>query len=122
MRIEIKTKNIILTDDIVMYVKEKLANLDRFDQKDVKEFQADLELSRPSKHHKTGPDAFYAELTLELPGKSLLRSEAYAKELRTAIDEVKEEFERILKKYKGKKLDRAKKVARASKKIIHLSR
>jgi ribosomal subunit interface protein len=119
MRIEIKTKDITLTEDIVKYVKEKLADLDRFAQDEVGEFQADLELSKPSKHHKTGPDAFYAELNLQLPGKILLRSESYAKELRIAIDEVKEEFEMLLKKYKGKKLDRAKKAALASKKATH---
>jgi len=118
MRIEIKTKNITLTEDIVKYAKDKLADLDRFAQKEVREFQADLELSRPSKHHKTGPDAFYAELNLQLPGKKLLRSEAYAKELKVAIDEVKEEFEGLLKKYKGKKLDRAKKVARSSENFL----
>ncbi|MFA5355577.1 MAG: ribosome-associated translation inhibitor RaiA [Candidatus Paceibacterota bacterium] len=121
MRIEIKTKNITLSEDIVAYAKEKLSDLDRFAQDEVREFQADLELSKPSNHHRKGPESFYAELNLQLPGKKLLRSEAYASDLRAAIDEVKEEFERELKKYKGKKLDKAKEAARESKDVRRFS-
>lgn len=121
MRIEIKTKNIPLTDDIVEYAKKKLGDLDKFAQDEVKEFQADLELSKPSFHHRKGPEAFYAEMNLQLPGKKLLRSEAYANDLRAAIDEVKEEFERELKKYKGKKLNRIQKATRILRRLIHSS-
>jgi ribosome-associated translation inhibitor RaiA len=81
-----------------------------------------LELSKPSFHHRKGPEAFYAEMNLQLPGKKLLRSEAYANDLRAAIDEVKEEFERELKKYKGKKLDRVQKANGISKKLVHSSK
>lgn len=115
MRIEIKTKNLTLLEDIVQYAKDKLSGLDRFAQGEVKEFQADLELSKPSRHHKKGPGVFYAELNLQLPGKKILRSEAYANNLRAAIDEVEEEFERELKKYKGIKRDKAERAARDSK-------
>jgi ribosome-associated translation inhibitor RaiA len=38
MRIEIKTKNIPLTDDIVEYAKERLGDLDKFAQAEVREF------------------------------------------------------------------------------------
>lgn len=118
MRIEIKTKNITLTPDIAEYVRKKLSALDKFNKGESQEFQADLELSKPSMHHRKG-QVFYAELNLQLPGKKLLRSEAYSGDLRSAVDEVKEEFERELKQYKERRREDAEKFGRESKSSIH---
>ena len=47
-------------------------------------------------------DIYRAEINLRVPGK-LLRAEEEAESIHTAINIVKEELERQIKKYRGKK-------------------
>lgn len=122
LKLNIKTTNIKLDDSLYRYIYEKIGTLDKFIEDADSSVQAWVEVGKPSKHHQKGPEQFYAEVNIRLPGQGrVLRSEARQWDLRLAIDEVKDELQRELKKYKGKQEAEYKRGVRVGKKLLHLS-
>lgn len=121
MKIIIKTTNLELTPEIENYVYEKIGGINKFlddiDRGGV--IEAEVEIGRTTKHHQSG-DVFRAEVNLVLPGK-MLRAEAEERDLRTAIDRVKDELQLEIKKYRGKKEAQYKRGARFAKRLLHIS-
>ena len=102
MRIEINPTNIKLDDALLIWVEKKIGGLEKFLKKiDPDAVEVKIDIGKPSRHHKKGP-VWYAEANLRLPGK-LLRATDTNKDLRTAINNVKDELQRQIKKYLGKK-------------------
>ncbi len=99
MNINIK-KGIDLTPALETYIKKKLLPLVKF----VKPFDETgeaaiwLEVSRTTKHHRKG-EVYFAAVDLRLP-KKIIRAEAYAEDVRKAIDEAKDTLRLEIKKYK----------------------
>ncbi len=120
MRIHIQTKNIELSEDIAEYIKEKIGELDKFisyPEDGKKEggrspVEAWVEVGRTTFHHRKG-DVYRAEVQLSIGGKSL-RAESESEDLKTSITDVKDELQREVKKFKGKKDT----IERRSKRII----
>jgi len=120
MKITIKTTNLELTPKIQQYVDEKIGGVDKFlDNMDKGVIEARVEIGKTTRGQQKG-DIFRAEVNLSLPGR-LLRSVAEEIDLRTAIDRVKEEIQREIKKYRGKQEAKYKRGARKAKKLIRLS-
>lgn len=120
MKIIIKTTNIELVSSIKQYIDEKVGSIDKFlGDMDRGAVEARVEVGKSTKGQQKG-DIFRAEVNLNLPGK-LLRSVAHEEDLRTAIDKVKDELQREIKKYKGKQKARFRKGARRAKNLIRLS-
>jgi len=108
MQIKIKSTNIKLNDALVVYVKEKIGSLSRFLKKvDPSVVEANVEIGKPSKHHQKG-QVWYAEVNLSLPGK-LLRATNTNKDLRLAINQIKDELQRQVKKYLERVRDKSRK-------------
>lgn len=104
MNIIIHAKNIELTLAIKAYAEEKISSLAKFLRPaNAKVAEAKIELAKPSEHHKTGP-VFYAEVDLALGGL-VMRATTQQSDLYAAIDEIREELERQIKKDKEKKVD-----------------
>ena len=98
MQIDIKGTNLELTEAIKDYVNEKIGGLEKFfDQ--ILEARVDVGLT--TKHHQKG-NIFRAEVNLEVPQKHIIRAEAEREDLYMAINEVKDELQRQIKKYKEK--------------------
>jgi len=97
MQINIKTKNITLTDPLREYIDEKIGSLEKFLQ-GVEPLIIEVEVGKTSKHHNKG-DVFRAEVQIEIPGK-LLRAEAVKDDIRKAIVAVKDNLKVQIKKYK----------------------
>jgi len=101
MKINIK-KTTDLTPSLQTYIEEKLMPLAKFikhlDEKGDVEIW--LEISRTTNHHRKG-DVFMAAADLKLPGK-ILRGQAEAENIRTAIDEARNMLHMEIKKYKTK--------------------
>jgi ribosomal subunit interface protein len=99
MNINIK-KSIDLTSALETYIEKKLLPLAKF----VKPFDETgeaaiwLEVSRTTKHHKKG-EVYFAAVDLRLP-KKIIRAEAYAEDVRKAIDQAKDTLRLEIKKYK----------------------
>lgn len=95
----IKTPKIELTDDLASYLQERLDSCDKFVPDDVAVI-CEVELARTTEHHKQG-NIYYAEVNLEVDGTPY-RATATAESLHEAIDEVKDDLQRELRRDKDK--------------------
>jgi len=98
----IKTKDVQLSFAMEDYLDKKLASLEKFIGDVNPELaMAEIEIGRTTRHHQTG-DIFRAEINLSIGGK-LFRAESEMDDLYAAIDEVRDDLEREIKKFKTKK-------------------
>lgn len=118
MRVIIKATNIKLTESLRSFIIQKFEELEKF-LEDILVTKVYVEVGKPSYHHHKG-DVFYAEAQIPLPGKGV-RSTAEREDLRMAIVEVKDELQRLLKKYKKSQVQKTEKVQRKIKKDLKLS-
>lgn len=105
MKIDIVCKNITLDAPLQVFIDKKIGGLEKFLTDGPASVR--VEIGKPSKHHRSGP-IFHAEVNLKLGGK-LLRGESDHKDLRTAIDEARDELHLQIKKLKEKKKDLSRK-------------
>ena len=126
MKINIRTKNLQASRELKNYVREKIGELDKFIN--IKKencaggkvtVQPHIEVEKTTKHHKKGP-YYRAEASIGMPGKDLW-IEAYGEDWREAVDELKNEVQRELKKYKGKRQAVSRRQSRFFKKLFNLS-
>ncbi|OHB17219.1 MAG: ribosomal subunit interface protein [Parcubacteria group bacterium RIFCSPLOWO2_01_FULL_40_65] len=98
MKIKINSTNIKLDDALIIWIEKKIGGLEKFLKKiDPATVEARVEIGKPSKHHHKGL-VWYAEVNLKLPGK-LLRATNTNKDIRTAINQVKDELQKQIEKY-----------------------
>jgi len=116
MKITIKTTNIDLTQDIKNYVNEKIGGVSKFVEGVIEVF---VEVGRTTYHHQSGR-IFRAEVNMRLPDK-VLRVEAERKDLKLAIDEVKDKLQRQIKKYKRGRKARSLRGFRVLKKFLSVT-
>lgn len=96
------TSTVEVTPALGVYIEEKFSALSKF----VKHFEEEgeveirLDIGRTSKHHNKG-EVFLAVAAIQLPGKAI-RAEAYAEDMRKAIDEAKDTLRMEIEKYKAK--------------------
>lgn len=98
MKIDIKGTNMELTEAIKDYVIEKIGSLEKFFDNII---EARVDVGKTSNHHQKG-DVFRAEVNLQVPEIGILRAEAIREDLYMAVNEVKDDLQRQLKKYKEK--------------------
>lgn len=121
MKVRIFTKNFTLTPALEGAVDDKLARpvsklLGSVDEE--MDLPMDVELAKSTKHHKHGK-IWYAEANLTAPfAASVIRARAMEVSIFAAIDEVKKELEREIKKYKDKTRTRAIRTARKIKRRL----
>jgi len=120
MKINIKTTNIKLKPSIQEYIYEKIGSLDKFlvgKNKEIVEIKVDI--GKTTEHHQKG-NIFRAGISFNLLGQQI-RSEAEAWDLKIAINKVKDDLQRELKKYKKKQASKYKRGARKAKKLLQFS-
>ena len=118
MKIIIRTKNLILIPSLENYINRKINSLERFFLNPL-EAEFRVEIKKTTKHHRKGK-VFQTLVQIQLPGK-IIRAESVSRDLRLTIDEVKDELQQELKKYKEKMLAKRKRAQRNIKKDLHLS-
>ena len=99
---QIKATGLELTGAIREYVEKKTAVLERYYQHIIS-IAAEVDVT--TRHHHKG-QIYRAELNVRVPGK-LIRVEKTADDLYKAIDKVKDHMALMLKGYKEKKQDQA---------------
>lgn len=102
MKFSLKTTHLELTPDISSHLEKMMNSLDKFIEEIDSTVRAWVEIGRISQHHRSGK-IYRAEVQIHLSGKSV-RSEAVAKTIFRAINEVRDELQRELKQYKEKKM------------------
>lgn len=103
MRINVKTKNYDVTHDVQEYLDERLASLEKLIGEHADdEVICDIELEKAlAQEHG---NIWRGEINLELRG-DLLRAEARRESMNAAIDELKDEITKQLRRNKGKRTD-----------------
>lgn len=119
MKMTIYANGLELTDAIRDYAEKKLGELDKFIPKGTLS-DINVELQKTTSHHKKG-EVFRAEANVKLPGK-LIRGESQEDNLYAAIDLLKDELKRDLRKYKDRHHDLQIRGGRSLKKRLSLSR
>ena len=120
MKTIIKATNIRLTSSIRDYINKKIGNLQRFLRNFDKEaIEISIEVGKPSQHHRHG-SVFYAEANIKIPGK-LFRAQAKTDDIYASIDQIKDELQREIKRFKEKKLTKNRRKERSFKKTRALS-
>ena len=126
MRINIKATNIKLDEALKVWVEKKIGEIEKFLVdfgsreyfKEKPNLEIKVEIGKTTYHHLKG-EVFRAEAQLYLP-KQIIRAEATSEDLRDAICQIKDELQREVKKYKGKRIARARRWARKVKEFTRL--
>jgi ribosomal subunit interface protein len=118
MKITLKGTNLELSNSIYQYVYDKIGSLERFVQdtgqedEEGKPFRSAqgkppvecwVEVERALKSHQSG-DVFRAEAQIKLPKVSGIRAEAREPDLHLAIDKVRDDLQRQLRRFKTIKI------------------
>jgi ribosomal subunit interface protein len=110
MKIEIKSTLLDVTPALKEYIEIKLKSVERMLSRFEKEGEvmAFVEIARTTKHHKRG-EVYYAELTMSLGKNKPVRIEEYHKDIRAAIDAMKDSLKVHIAKIKGEEETKKKK-------------
>jgi ribosomal subunit interface protein len=114
MKIHVQGLHTTLTPVITEYAEKKLNSLSRFIKNDAS--ICNVELIKTTNHHKSG-DIFKAEATIT-DGKDSVYAVSEKEDLYQAVDELRDELERILSSRKDKKITLFRRGAQHIKSII----
>lgn len=118
MQVEVKSTNLELTDAIKNYLTEKLIDLEKIiNVSDDTKVLAEVELAKNTEHHQSGDKLFKAEINLTISGK-LFRVVAEQHDIYAAIDEMKDDIMRDVRKDKEKDSTMLKKGGRKAKEML----
>jgi len=102
MQIIFKKKDFEITSGVQDYVQKKIETLEKFFKSFGEEkIVIEVELGRVTTKQKSG-DIFRAEINLNLGGK-MFRAESEQADIFSAIDEMRDDLEQEIKKFKDKK-------------------
>ncbi|MCW9054645.1 MAG: ribosome-associated translation inhibitor RaiA [Candidatus Pacebacteria bacterium] len=120
MQSTIKTTNYEMTPDVSAYIDEKFVTFEKYISKDDESVKCDIEVGRTTNHHQTG-DIYRVEVNLSI-GKTMFRAESTSKSLHGAVDEVKDEINKQLRRSKKKRTDLFRKGGDQIKKMLRFGR
>ncbi len=120
MKIIIKATNTKLSPSINQYIEEKIGGLDKFLKKyDPNLIEARVEVGKTTRGQRRG-DIFKAEVNLNINGY-LIRVKETEGSLTAAVDLVKDELKRKIRRYKKKQETKFIRGARSWKKFWRIS-
>jgi len=120
MILNIKATKTKLTPSLRQYIEKKLESLTKFIKGDEDMASVKVEIGRTTNHHKKG-EVYRAEIKVTL-GKNDFYAEESDEDIYAAIDRVKDEVARELRRFKMKTNDKKKAGGRVVKKIIKSQR
>ena len=127
MKINLRTTNLQLSNATVRYLNKKIGELDKFINVNMgsmdggrEAIEAFVEIQKTTDHHNKGY-IFRAEVQIKMSGPESIRAESVKEDVYLAIDEVKNELQGQLRKYKGKRQAKFEKGKRKFKKLLHIS-
>lgn len=113
----ISTKNTDLTPDLTNYIHEKLGVIEKFiHPSSDQEILAEVEIGLRSRHHRKG-DVYRAEINLTVDGKKY-RAVTKENDMYSAIDKLKDEVSRIVRKSENRYETLFRKGARRIKRML----
>jgi len=100
MDIRIKATEYQLTPEVSAYIDDRLAALDKFLGGDTASTRCEVEVGRDAGGQRHGPNMWFAEMRVIIPGSPAVYARNNAENVNMAIDDVKAEIERQLRKQK----------------------
>ena len=124
MKIIINAKNLEHSDALNAFIEKKFGALKKFI--DVLKYpdegktlaELTVEVEKDTKHHRKG-DIFLVKAQLLLPGRSIM-AQGKEEDLFVTVVKVRDELKMEIEKYKLKKIDKTRRVARKSKNNIDI--
>lgn len=116
ININIKSKNFEMTPEIEEYINNKVSSVEKFLQVNHEEnVLVEFEVEQ-STHHKKG-EVYRAEMNLSIRG-NLFRGDSENYDVKTAIDNVRDQIEKQIRRSKKKHIVLFQRGARAIKNIL----
>ena len=100
MDIRIKTADYQLAPEISSYLDDKLGSLEKMLGEEAHRTRLEVELGRDAGRPRHGAHIFFAEIHVIIPGTTRIYARNNGPTLNVAIDDVKEEIERQLRREK----------------------
>jgi ribosomal subunit interface protein len=100
MDVRVKATGYQMTPDVSDYLDTRLATLEKLLGADAETTRCEVELGRDAGNMRHGEHVWFAEITLRSPGGASVRATNRAASINAAIDDVKEEAERQLRREK----------------------
>ena len=102
MDIRIKTTDYELAQEVRTYLDDKIASIEKLLGNEAGTARCEVELGRAAGRPRHGANMWFAEMRIVVPGEDDIYARNNSSTVNAAIDDVKEEAERQLRK--GKKL------------------
>lgn len=103
MQITIKSKNIELTASLENVIMKRMSGFEKLIEKLHESSELLVEIERETKHHLKG-NIFSVKSMVNVPGANLV-ARAHGEDLIKAVTEVKNELDRVIRKYKTKTIE-----------------
>ncbi len=120
MHYNIKSTDFDMTPEISKYLDDKLTTIEKYLDKDDESIKCDVEIGKTTDHHKTG-NVYRAEINVSV-GKKMFRAVAEEESIYAAIDIVKDEITKRLKRQKGKNFALLKRGGEKMKNLLRFGR
>src|SRR3989344_1696592 len=102
MDIRIKVTDYQLTPETHAYLDERIAHIEKFVAHKANVARCEVELGRDAGRPRHGANIWFAEIHIVIPGEGMVYARNNSESINGAIDDVKEEVERQIRR--GKKL------------------
>ena len=100
MDIRTRTTDYELTTEVSKYLDERIASIEKLLGKQAELARCEVELGRDAGRPRHGKNIYFAEIQIHYPGQALVRATNHSESVNGAIDDVKEEVERQLRREK----------------------
>ncbi|MEK7134015.1 MAG: HPF/RaiA family ribosome-associated protein [Patescibacteria group bacterium] len=98
MEIRIKATDYQITPEVSAYLGERIATLEKFLGDDASVVRCEVEIGRDAGRPRHGANIWFAEVLIIQPGAARVYARNNAQSVNAAIDDVKEEVERQLRR------------------------
>jgi len=118
LNINIKAKNLELTQDLKNHINEKISQIEKFMNLTPEESViVDVEVKKKHGEHHHKGEIFHTEINLELSGK-FFRAESVKEDIKIAIDDAQSDMVRQIRKNKERRGDLFKRGAKRIKNFL----
>ena len=98
MDIRVKATDYELTPAVQGYLEQRISSLEKYLSEDADVARIEVELGRDAGRPRHGKNIWFAEISVIVPGHDLVYARNNSESVNGAIDDVKEEIERQLRR------------------------
>jgi ribosomal subunit interface protein len=100
MDIRIRATDYEMTPEVSNYLDQRIATIEKMLADRAELARCEVEIGRDAGRPRHGKNIYFAEVQIHYPGQPLIRATNHSESINGAIDDVKEEIERQLRREK----------------------